>query len=164
MSLVSAMGRAMVNGTLVISLVGNGLFAVSETFNSLVADAIGKSPSSIHFEADNKKLRKHIAKIEAANKKVNAELLALQQSTQVKMGKVHGISNNIISRTIKGVTMNTSSAFLEAIPFIGAGVIAAEAGATLWMACADVNDAMAIQSIATDKAVIERPCSLDMFN
>jgi len=87
-------------------------------------------------------------------KKKNAKLEQQAASRRMKIARAKTLSRNITKRTARNVALNVSSVAVEAIPYLGIGMIVSVTIADVAAGCQNVRDTNEILSIL-DEAPLE---------
>ncbi|MCW8868603.1 hypothetical protein [Marinobacter flavimaris] len=132
----------------------NVLLVTSAKFHDLLYGALSNFPYESLFSNSKSKQYQLLAEENDRLKKKNAKLEQQAASRRMKIARAKTLSRNITKRTARNVALNVSSVAVEAIPYLGIGMIVSVTIADVAAGCQNVRDTNEILSIL-DEAPLE---------
>ena len=123
--------------SVIIGLISTNVMSITNAgFHDFLSGLFSNVPITNFMSQSKANQVKTLSKENKQLKKQNSNFKKKEKIQKIKLAKAHKITRNVAIRTAKNVTLNVTSIFGEAVPFLGIGLIVAVTAMDVHNGCA----------------------------
>ena len=127
--------------SVIIGLISTNVMSITNAgFHDFLSGLFSNVPITNFMSQSKANQVKTLSKENKQLKKQNSNFKKKEKIQKIKLAKAHKITRNVAIRTAKNVTLNVTSIFGEAVPFLGIGLIVAVTAMDVHNGCETIKD------------------------